>query len=183
MQVADPANYGATGEEARAWRRKLFSHDPQLVREAQREGQRQLEQRGADHSAHQWWAFEGFTHIDCCLMTENCVLFIEGKRTEVVSPSTLWFKQRSQLWRNVEAAEQFASGKQFGVMLAIENEPDGESALAEAQRKLDESYPHLSPERRAALSKHLLGFVTWPEVVTRFGLPADCMVESIVRQS
>src|SRR5439155_580769 len=88
MQVADPANYGATGEEARAWRRKLFSHDPQLVREAQREGQRQLEQRGADHSAHQWWAFEGFTHIDCCLMTENCVLFIEGKRTEVVSTST-----------------------------------------------------------------------------------------------
>ena len=48
-----------------------------------------------------------------------------------------------------------------GTAVAVENEPDGESALAEAQRKLDESYPHLSPERKAALSKHLLGFVTW----------------------
>jgi hypothetical protein len=46
------------------------------------------------------------------------VRLIEGKRTESVAP-TLWVKQRSQLWPNVEAAEQFAAGQDFGIILAV----------------------------------------------------------------
>jgi hypothetical protein len=177
MQVSDPANYGATSEKARAWRRRLFSRDSKLVAEAQREGLKQLEKCGPQGSGREWWAFEGFTHFDACLITDRIVLFVEGKRTETVSPSTLWFKQRSQLWRNVEAAEQFAQGKDFGVILAVESGPDGLAGLADAEKSLDPSYPHLSPARRAELFRNLLGFVTWPEIVTRFGLPPDCMVE------
>jgi hypothetical protein len=179
MQVRDPVTFGAKSDEARTWRAKLFSGDRRLVSEAQAEGLKQLGQRLAQRGRNKWWAFEGFSHIDCCLMTETCVLFIEGKRTEAVSPSTFWFGQRSQLWRNVEAAEEFAQGKDFGVMLAVEYDEQGTGALKAAQDTLEASFPHLTPQHRADLSTHFLGFVTWPEVVTRFGLPPHCMPETV----
>jgi hypothetical protein len=31
----------------------------------------------------QWWAFEGFTSVDCRLETERLIIFIEGKRTDL----------------------------------------------------------------------------------------------------
>ena len=112
--------FGTTTENAREWRRKLLRGTPQEREEVQREGLTALERRKRPQRPIKRWAFEGFSHVDCCLLSKNCVLFVEGKRTESVSPSTRWFKQRSQLWRNVEAAEEFAAGKQFGVILAVE---------------------------------------------------------------
>ena len=102
---------------------------------------------------------------------------------ETVSASTRWFTQRSQLWRNVEAAEQFAAPKEFAVILAVEHPHEGTTALREAERTLADSYPHLSPERQAGLSRHLLGFVTWPDVVAQFALPPECLVEQICARS
>src|SRR5204863_9653434 len=121
---------------------------------------------------HEWWAFEGFSHVDCCLITDKMVLLVEGKRTEHVSDAISW-RSRNQLWRNVEVAHQFAHGKEFGVLVAVEEEQHGRDALAEADRNLAASYPHLSAWERAALSKHLLGFVTWPQIVEHFGLPRE----------
>jgi hypothetical protein len=96
MRVRDSTTFGAKSQSAQEWRRKLFSSSPRDVNAAQREGLRQLDKRLAQRGRNKWWAFEGFSHIDCTLITENFVLFVEGKRTESVSPSTLWFEQRSQ---------------------------------------------------------------------------------------
>jgi hypothetical protein len=183
MEVRDSMNFGAKSVGARHWRGKLFSGDKRLVSEAQDEGLRQLGKRLAQRGRNKWWAFEGFSHIDCCLITSQCVLFVEGKRTESVSPSTLWFQQRSQLWRNVEAAKEFASDKQFAVILAVEREADGTTALAKAASSLEGSYPHLNSGQRAELSRHLIGFVTWPEVVTRFGLRPQCLLDRVPKSS
>ncbi len=174
--------FGTTTENAREWRRRLLRGTRQEREEMQREGLAALERRKGPGSYRKRWAFEGFSHVDCCLISRNCVLFIEGKRTDSVSPSTRWFKQRSQLWRNVEAAEEFAAGKQFGVMLAVESEPDGTNALAAAGVTLAGSYPHLAPEQRANLAAHLLGFVTWPQIAREFGLPPSCLIESVSAQ-
>jgi hypothetical protein len=100
--------------------------------------------------------------------------FVEGKRTEPLSASTLWFMQRNQLWRNVEAAAQLAKDKEFAVVLAVESAADGKALLAGVADSLVASYPHLSVERRHDLPRHFLGFVTWHDLVTRFGLPSDC---------
>jgi hypothetical protein len=178
MQVDDRENFGASSQHAQDWRRKLFSNDARRD-EAIAEGVKQLAQHGAERSRHEWWAFEGFTHIDCCLITDRTVLFVEGKRTETVSPATRWFEKRSQLWRNVEAAQQFARGKQFSVILAVEQEGDGKVALQEADARLHDSYPHLMDTERTALSRCLLGFVTWPQVVQRFSLPANCLPSTV----
>ena len=179
LHVRDPINFGAKSVEARKWRSKLFSGDQHLVSEAQAEGLKQLGRRLAQRGRNKWWAFEGFSRIDCCLTTGRCVLFVEGKRTESVSPSTLWFEQRSQLWRNVEAAREFAGQKEYAVILAVENETDGTTALANAASSVDGSYPHLDSGQRAELSRHLVGFVTWPEVVTTFGLPSECLLDCV----
>lgn len=177
MQVRDSVSFGAKSESAQHWRRKLFASNLQDVNEAQREGLAQLEKRLAQRGRNKWWAFEGFSHIDCCLVTETCVLFVEGKRTESVSPSTLWFKQRSQLWRNVEAAQEFAGGRQFGVILAVEQHSEGVAALDVAAGSLVASYPHRNTAEQAELSRHLVGFVTWSEIVARFDLPPSCLIE------
>jgi hypothetical protein len=175
LQIPDRATFGASSPNAQDWRRKLFSDDPVLRAQAIAEGTGALTVEGAEGSRHQWWAFEGFTHIDCCLITDSTVLFVEGKRTEAVSPSTRWFVKRSQIWRNVETAQQFARGKEFGVILAVEDDEAGKTALAGADATLRDSYPHLSESGRAALASHLLGFITWPETVARFSLPPRCL--------
>ena len=48
---------------------------------------------GANGSRRQWSAFEGFTHVDARFETSECLLLVEGKRTEAVSASTRWFGQ------------------------------------------------------------------------------------------
>ena len=179
MAVRDSGKFGSKSESAIEWRPKLFSSNPEEQEEATAEGLRALEQTGAGRSGQQWWAFEGFSHIDCCLIAENLVLFVEGKRTEGVSPSTLWFSKRSQLSRNVEAARDFSKGKDFAVILAVETERDGTAALAAAAASLSGSYPHLGELDRERLSQHLLGFVTWRQMVDEFGLPRECLVESL----
>ena len=179
MQVRDPINFGAKSNVSREWRRKLFSRDAPLVSEAREEAERHLSKRASLRGRQKWWAFEGFSHIDCCLITDRCVVFVEGKRTEPVSPSTLWFEQRSQIWRNVEVAREFAGGKQFGVILAVESERDGVAALDAAAHSLTASYPHLPSDQQVDLGRHLLGFMTWPSIGTRFRLPRGCLLEQV----
>ena len=82
-----------------------------------------------------------------------------------------------------EAAKEFASDKQFAVILAVERETDGATALAKAASSLEGSYPHLDSEQRAELSRHLIGFVTWPEVVTRFSLRPECLLDRVSKSS
>jgi hypothetical protein len=176
MQATNKKTFGASSVDAQKWRRKLFATDARNRDQAIAEGVKQLGEHGAEGSGQEWWAFEGFTHIDCCFVTDVAVLFIEGKRIETVSPATRWFQARSQLWRNVEVAEQFAQGKPFGVILAVEQ--DGEAALHEAEATLHDSYPHLTGEQKSELSRHLLGFVTWGQIRQEFDLPAYCMPDT-----
>lgn len=180
MDLWDPRAFGATSEDARNWRRKLFSASPGERNEAQLEARRCLGSSTNKGSARKWWAFEGFSHVDSCLITERLVLFVEGKRTESVSPATRWFKQRSQLWRNVEAAREFAAGKEFAVIVAVEDVEHGREALRVADSTLAGSFPHLSADERQPLSKHLLGYVTWSGIVRELGLAKGCLIDRVV---
>ena len=110
-------HFGATpGGVASAKRAHLFGSHPDLREAARSEALKEIEAKGGKGSARQWWAFEGFTHVDACFETEQCLLLVEGKRTEAVSPSTRWFRSRNQLWRNVEVAGELANGRPFGML-------------------------------------------------------------------
>jgi hypothetical protein len=172
MNVRDPVAFGAKNGEARRWRSKLFSRDPRLVAEAQEEGLNQLGKRLAQRGRHKWWAFEGFSRIDCCFSAERAVLLVEATPELAISPSTLWYEQRCRLWKHVEAARELAGGRDFGVMLAVETLDAGIAAIAAADAALVESTPHMSDEERAELQGHLLGSVTWRDIGRRFDLPS-----------
>jgi hypothetical protein len=179
LQIPNEQTFGTTTEDARVWRQKLLRGTREERETVQREGLMWLEARKGSGSYRKRWAFEGWSHIDCTLVTENCVIFLEGKRTEAISASTRWFTRRSQLWRNVEAARDFAAGKHFAVVLAVENSAEGEDALKKADRSMAGSYPHLDDPARRELSKHFLGFVTWSQVVREFDLPPECLIDTV----
>lgn len=84
-----------------------------------------------------WWRFEGSSWIDAIISTDRLVVTVEGKRTEPLSSSTHWYKARSQLVRNLEAARDLADGRAWGCLLLSENEiPQGTSeALAASLRR------------------------------------------------
>jgi hypothetical protein len=86
---------------------RLMSGETRVLEEALK----QLATVGAAGSCGKWWAFEGFTSVDCRFETESLVLLIEGKRTEAVSDSTDWCPGRNQVIRNLEAAQVLAGSR------------------------------------------------------------------------
>lgn len=173
------ATFGCSTESAAEWRRRLFGNAADGRAQAQAEGLAQLRSVGATGSRHEWWAFEGFTALDCCLITDRVVLVVEGKRTEPVSTKVLWYPSRNQLWRNVEAAQRLAGDRAFGVIVGVEEEDTGLRELASAMSSLDSSCPHLEPAERRSLARHLLGFVTWKGMLQRaFELPEACFPDA-----
>ena len=143
------------GTPSQELRRRLAEGDIAVREQALRE----LETAGVERSRRQWWAFEGFTSVDCYLETEHLVLLIEGKRTEPIAAATNWYPERNQVVRNLEVARSCAAGrKNFAVLLCTERPT---SLPADCW---DRSLPHLSAEDRAELKQHYIGCVCWPEI-------------------
>ncbi|MFZ0825664.1 MAG: hypothetical protein WAM87_18540 [Terriglobales bacterium] len=121
-----------------------------------------------------WWVLEGRTHVDCYIETTRLRLFVEGKRTEKLSPSTSWYSKRNQLLRNLEAASVHSSGHPFAQLLITE-EP---AADLPAQIVLD-SLPHLSVEERSELLRHYAGAVTWQSLCSAVGLRYETLPHTV----
>lgn len=143
-----------------------FGPDPAARAEAQQEAHTQLDAVGAAGSKRKWWAFEGFTEVDCCLQTDKLVLLVEGKRTEPLSGSTDWLPARSQLVRNLEVAGALAGDRAAAVLLITETPID---------KVLDNeliavSAPWLDDSARAAVADRFLGQVTWSAACDATGL-------------
>jgi hypothetical protein len=125
----------------------------------------ELEHRGPAGSRRLWWAFEGFTEVDCWLETDRLLVFVEGKRTELLSSSTDWFPQRNQLVRNLEVVGELAAGRAAGVLLVTE-EPIAE--LTEAN--VSASAPHLDQAGHDELYARYLGQTTWAALANVVGI-------------
>lgn len=143
------------GAPSHVWRRSLIEGD----RKVQEQALRELAAAGVERSRRQWWAFEGFTSVDCYLETEQLVLLIEGKRTEPIAAATSWYPERNQVVRNLEVARAIAAGcKNYAVLLCAE-----EPALL-PEDCWERSLPHLAVEDRTVLKQHYLGCACWPEI-------------------
>ena len=145
--------------------------------EIQASALRALNRNDPEKSARRWWAFEGFTEVDCCLQTDKIVLLIEGKRTESLSESTAWYSGRNQLHRNLEAARDLAAGREFGV-LVISEEELSQRALGNPEAGL----PHLTAAERAELMSHYLGSVTWSQVCEATGIDFRSLPRNVARR-
>lgn len=162
------------GTKTQGQRQALIQKDDADRRkQAQEDGHKEL-RRGASEPEKKWWAFEGATEVDCFLETDTLVLVIEGKRTESLSESTMWYHGRNQLHRNLEAARERATGREYGV-LVISEEPLEEKALGDPAR----GFPHMTHEDRSELMAHYLGNVTWAQVCTATGIAFDSLPRNI----
>ncbi|MCZ7590536.1 MAG: hypothetical protein M5U27_17110 [Gaiella sp.] len=166
-----PANAG-TSEETLRRRRALCGNDPELRDAARVEALDLLDKRGAAGSDKKWWAFEGFTEVDCWLETERLVLLIEGKRRESLSPATAWYPDRNQLVRNLEVASGSVGTKEAFVLLVVE-----EAGPGLTRERLIASTPHMSDGNRELLTERYLGQVTWRSLVDALELPSNVLVD------
>lgn len=176
------------GPETQAWREKLMGRrdltgragdDHAEIRRLDREtaiqeALKELARQGATGSSRKWWAFEGYTSVDCYLSTNRLRLYVEGKRTDILSSSTDWYPSRNQLMRNVESASSHAGDTPFGCLVIAEQRLPTipESAIRD-------SFPHLAEGEQRNLMQHYLGSVTWREACEACGLNYDDLPNTV----
>jgi hypothetical protein len=158
-----------SAEPGQRRREELFGHHGfKAAAAARAEAIAQLDAGGADGTNGKWWAFEGFTQVDCLLETENLILLVEGKRMEKLSVSTRWLEGRDQLLRSLDVAAAAAErkNKEYAVILLAEDYVDGIPVRGAAA-----SLPHLSEWEQARMLGHYLGCVTWRAALSAVFFP------------
>jgi hypothetical protein len=169
-------NRSGFGEKTRKKRDQLPSgglSGKKVIREAMEE----LVRSGSAGSRRKWWAFEGFTSVDCFIETDDLVLLIEGKRTEKVSAATSWYPNRNQVIRNLEVAREVAGpDRDYAVLLVMEEEP---SKAIVNSRTLTKSLPHMTPEEREQLEGHYLGETTWGTLCDNLAVPFESLPNTV----
>ena len=128
------------------------------------------------HKTEAWVRFEGYTRLDCLLETSNFVLAIEGKRTEQVSKSITWYRQRNQIVRILEVLKEYAQDKQYALLLMNE---DGIDPIKDDD--FIKSLPHfkLSKQKAQEISDHYLGCVSWASACEELGIDTRCLPDTI----
>lgn len=134
----------------------------------------------------QWWCLEGTTMVDCALFTDRCVIFIEGKRTELgASAAISWYGSRNQVLRNLDCARAIAAtdGRDYYTLLVVEEYGKTDPRHAAVKAVLDpvtveKSLPHLSSDERTETLDHYLGFTTWQKILQTFHLDAALLQDA-----
>lgn len=167
LRPPDGAN-GKVSQAAQRLRGRLFSTDPVEQRAATDEGLALLRGGKAKASKGAWWAFEGYTSVDCCIQTDRLLLLIEGKRLESPSALVAWVTPRNQVARNLEVAEQAAKEAGCPDYAVLMVGPTG--AAGPTDSELRRSWPHLEPEKKDELMAHYLGATSWQAVCGATGI-------------
>ncbi len=156
-------------QEVLIFREKLFGHHGEKIQdETISRALRELEEYGVMESKGKWWAFEGFTEVDCYLETDKFILFIEGKRREPLANSTFWYRGRNQLLRNLEVAQETCGDKDFAVVVISESRIDPVTPEV-----IEKSLPHFNPDERRELIGHYLGNLLWKDLCDATDIPYD----------
>jgi hypothetical protein len=168
-----PKNYGGRrGDSLRFTRALLGKNGPERAADVRKQALEELSRLGAQGSQRKWWAFEGFTEVDCCLECPDLLLFIEGKRKERPSPATVWYPRRHQVVRNLEVAQAHAGTREYAVLVVAEQPPE---PLTEDT--VGDSLPHFSAEERDELLRHYLGAITWSDLCRAVGIDFSTLPE------
>jgi hypothetical protein len=129
---------------------------------------------GAAGSFRQWWAFEGRTAVACFLPAKRLRVYVEGKRTDVLSPSTDWYPCRNQLTRNLESAREDANGVPFACLVIAE-----QRLPANMEVIIDSGLPHFTQRERQDLFHHFLGSITWREAAEATRIAYDDLPDTV----
>lgn len=123
---------------------------------------------GFGKGIHRDLILEGPTHADCLIETESAVVWIEGKRNDVLSRAIKWDKSRDQLARNLEATWRLGTeaGKDWWLVVCYEDRlKRHEEHLIEGYRsgRLAAGLPHLAQDVREQFRKKI-GTLRWSQI-------------------
>ena len=118
-----------------------------------------------------WYIFEGYTHPDIYIETEDTIIVGEAKRIEPkLTTSTEWLKKRDQLIRHVDAI--IDSGKKvYSFLIISENKINTYNLSAYNDLSYyKESLRHRNDMEIEKIKSTYLGYTTWDEIQKAFGV-------------
>ena len=177
---------GKVSDSTRMKREAIRRGDPDVVSEAL------TLIEASPLSTKKWYMLEGQSQPDAHLETDDCIVVVEGKRTEPgPTTHTTFVPGRHQMLRHIDCAWSIADGRQvFGFFVVSGGcgpedvaVPDNwKSAALEtvAPQAFEASLPHRSEEERDLIGSCFLGATTWQAICAEFGfdwsaLPETCL--------
>ena len=176
---------GQMSEGTRAKRRALLEGNREVLAEALT----LLEQTPIPTKV--WYVLEGRTQPDAYLEMDDCIVVVEGKRTEPEPTThTMAMAGRHQMLRHIDCAWETRGEKPvFGFFVVSGGaEPDDipvpdEWAEAAAstigEEALSSSLPHRSDTERSAIASCFLGATTWQAIRAEFELDWDRLPDRV----
>ena len=176
---------GQMTEGTRAKRRALLEGDREVLAEALA----LLEQTPIRTKV--WYVLEGRSQPDAYLETDDCVVVVEGKRTEPEPTThTMAMAGRHQMLRHIDCAWETRGGRSVFGFFAVSGGTEPEDVLvpdewAEAAAAtigaaaLKTSLPHRTDAERSAIASCFLGVTTWQAIRTEFKLDWDKLPDRV----
>jgi len=163
-----PKNYGVKpNSETYNKRDILFNGDANTKSNSKSEAINLLHQ----NKLPKWYIFEGYTHPDIYIETEDTIIVGEAKRIEPkLTNSTHWLKNRDQLIRHVDSI--IDNGKKVYSFLIISEDKISAYKL-ESYNNLSyykQSLPHRNDMEIEKIKNTYLGYTTWEEIQNAFGI-------------
>lgn len=172
--------------EVKVNRRRIVDRDAATVAEALKNLQARRSPSGA------WYVLEGPSQPDVYLATTDCIVVIEGKRSERgPTTSTAWMTVRHQMLRHLDAAWEHRQGRRLYGLFIVEAEDGSGSVEASftwrqavdttiSEDVLKGSLPHRSPEERSQIASALLGVTTWQALCDMFQIPRELLIPEVL---
>lgn len=126
-----------------------------------------------------WYVLEGRSRPDVYFETDDAIVVIEGKRTELgPTRNVSWLPGRDQMLRHLDCAWELRRNRRvFGVLIVEDQDGGGvprkwrdacdETIAADA---LERSLPHRTQDEREQIAASFLGATTWNRVCDALGL-------------
>jgi hypothetical protein len=181
QNVTKPESEATWGSpDTRLKREDLVKKDPARIAEALK-----LVATASDERA--WYVLEGQTCPDVFLSTQDAIVVIEGKRTELgPTTSTAWMSVRHQILRHLDAAFEVANNRRLIGFFIVEAKNGAipihwrEAATNTiSPDALARSLPHRSDGQRRSIVDAFLGVTTWQAVCDALSIPGDVLINEV----
>lgn len=129
-----------------------------------------------------WYILEGRSQPDVYLETDQCLVVVEGKRTELAPTThTSGVPGRHQMLRHIDCAWEARGGRSvFGFFavsggctaadIDVPTQWANAAAATVALDTLEVSLPHRTEADRTSIASCFLGATTWQTICAEFGL-------------
>lgn len=150
-----------TTRESSLLRTKIFNGDKNTIKEALKH----IDEKGYVDKA--WYIFEGKTHPDIYIETENEIFIGEAKRTEnKLTASTKWLSTRDQLIRHIDSVVE--SSKKIYAFFILETPDIYPLHNYEDIEYYKQSLPHRSEQKIRKIKESYCGFLIWSKIKEQF---------------